>query len=131
MERDRDAALHVRDAGAEAALLVAPERPGGGGSERIDRVVVAEQRDLRPARAAQPRVQVQATGSGHELRLQPVALAGPGEQARQAVQRVEVAARRVDVDPRREVAEQELDLPGNQVADAGGFLGGVIARDSL
>ena len=48
VQRDRDAALHVRDARPVAATLVAAERPRSRGAQRKDGVVVAEQRDRLP-----------------------------------------------------------------------------------
>ncbi len=55
--RQHQAALHVGDAGAEAAHPLAPERPLGDGAQREDGVAVSEQRDhaRRPRRAARCR----------------------------------------------------------------------------
>ena len=120
-QRDGHAAFHVRDARPVAATLVPAERPRGSGAEREDGVVVAEQRDLRLARAAQRRVQREPAGRLHELRLEPVALGLEREHAGQPVERFEIAARRVHVHPGGEIAEQEVELGCGPLAHARGL----------
>ncbi len=48
-------ALHVRDAGPDQAVALAPQRSPRGGAEREDGVVMAEQRDARPPGALERR----------------------------------------------------------------------------
>ena len=72
--------------------------------------MVAEQRDPSSARPAQLGVEREPARRLHELRLEPVALGREREYASQAVESFEVAARGVEVDPRGEVGEQEVEL---------------------
>ena len=83
--------------------------------------MVAEQRDARSARPAQRGVEREPAGGLHELGLEPVALGLEREHAGQAVESLEVAARRVDVDPRGEVGEQEVELGAGAPVNARGL----------
>ena len=74
MQRDRDAALHVRDARAVTALPVPAKRPGSRRPHGKDGVVMAEQRNARGARPAERGVEGKPAGRLHELGLEPVAL---------------------------------------------------------
>ena len=124
MQRNRDAALHVRHARSIAALPLPPEWARRGGSLCEYGVVVAEQRDACSARPAQRGVERETARGLHELRLEPVALGLEREQASQAVESFEVAARRVEVDPRGEVGEQEVELCPGAPVHARGLLEG-------
>jgi len=55
-------------------------------------------------------MEVEAGRRLDELRLQAVPLAHRRQQPRHAVERVQVSAGRVDVDPGGEVGEQQLEL---------------------
>ena len=110
VQRDRHATFHVRDARPVAATLVAAERARSRRAQREHGVVVAEQRHLRLAGAPKLSVQRQTAGRLHELRLEAVALRLEREDAAQPVERLVIAARRVDVDPGGDVAEQQVEL---------------------
>ena len=71
-----------------------------------DRVVMADQRDAGAAAAVQPGVDVQARRPRRELRLPAEQRQPRREGVRERVERGGVLARRVGVDPRREVREQ-------------------------
>ena len=118
VQRDRDAALHVGHARPVAALALPPERPCGRSAQGEDGVVMAEQRDARGARPAQRGVEREPAGRLHELGIEPVALGLQREDAGQPVEGLEVAARRVDVDPRGEVGEQEVELGAGSLVNA-------------
>ena len=56
-----------------------------------------------------------------QLRRHPVALGGQREHASEAVERFVIAARRVHVDPGREIGEQEVELVRCATVDARGL----------
>ena len=81
--RQHQAALHVGDAGAEAAHPLAPERPLGDGAEREHGVGVAEQRDhaRRPRRAARcTTLRAGQSGSAIHSADAPSGAQPPGQQ---------------------------------------------------
>ena len=108
VERERDTALHVGDPGSVHATTVVAERALGGRSEREDGVVVAQERDASRPAPLERRVQIEALSAHrYELGVQAVRLGGVGHDRGERVQLRDGTARRVDVDPRLEVAPAE------------------------
>ena len=100
-------ALHVGDAGPVAAVAVDAEGSGRRRARREDRVMVAEEADVRAAATLERRVQVEPRLVRHELGVEPVALERLGERAGKRVQQLVVTARRVLVDPVLQVCQEE------------------------
>ena len=58
VEHQRDAGLHIEDAGARQFVVVGAARHGGERAERIDSVVVTEQQDRLSRLAAEVHLEV-------------------------------------------------------------------------
>jgi hypothetical protein len=107
---DREAALHVRDAGADQAIPFAPQRLPGDGAQRKDGVVVAEQRHAGASGARQDRVHVQTCRRRHQFARTPVRRERARDLGRERVELGQRAARRVVAHPAGDVGEDEVEI---------------------